>query len=186
MRRRRSFVRMGVTFLCLTVPGVGSSTPAADVHIPTLACGKVVPQLDRILSQEPVGAVTVLRPQLLACFESHKICGVVYDHTQPLAHVFSGESSSDVPSIEWSDRGASYALMAARSLPPSRKSGAAYCLALTPGEHADRGPFDWHGWQVSMGGEVSALDLSGEPSSGIQTNPRSLATTLWNYYTSRF
>jgi hypothetical protein len=179
-------VRVGVTLLCLTVPSVGSSTLAAEVHTPTLACGKAAPQLDSLLSREPAGTVTTLRPQLLACFESHKICGVVYDHTQPLAHVFSGEASSDVPSIEWSDRGASYALMAARSLPPSRKSGAAYCLALTPGEHADRGPFDWHGWQVSMGGEVSALDLSGEPSSGIQTNPRSLATTLWNYYASRF
>jgi len=179
-------VRVGATVLCLTVPSVGASTPAADVHTPELACGQVAPQLDRVLSQEPAGTVTTLRRQLLACFESHKICGVVYDHTQPLAHVFSGESSSDVPGIEWSDRGASYALMASRSLPPSRKSGLAYCLALIPGEHADRGPFDWHGWQISMAGEVSTLDLSGESSFGIQTNPRSLATTLWNYYESRF
>jgi hypothetical protein len=179
-------VRVGVTVLCLAVPSVGASTPAADEHTSALACGKVAPQLDRVLSRQPAGTVTTLLPQLLACFESHKICGVVYDHTQPLAHVFSGESSSDVPGIEWSARGASYALMASRSLPRSRKSGVAYCLALIPGEHADRGPFDWHGWQISMAGEVSALDLSGESSVGIKTNPRSLATTLWNYYESRF
>jgi hypothetical protein len=142
--------------------------------------------LDAILTQEPAGAVTTLRPQLLECFRSHKICGVVYDHTQLLAHVFSGDMSSEVPSIEWSESGASYALMASRSLPPSRKSGFAYCLALTPSERPDHGEFDWYGWQISATGEVHALDLSGEPSFGIQTNPRSLATTLWNFYQDRF
>ena len=76
--------------------------------------------------------------------------------------------------------------MASRSLPRSPKSGLEYCLALTPGAGSDHGEFDWYGWQIAANGEVSMLDLAGEPSFGIRTNPRSLAIAIWNFYAKTY
>ena len=143
-------------------------------------------QLDAVLAREPPSTITTLREPLLACFETHRICGVVYDNTQALAHVFFGEQSSDIPEVHYYDAGASYALMASRSLPPSRKSGREYCLALTPDEQKSDAPFDWHGWQISPAGEVRELDLSKEPAAAVHTNPRSMAVALWKLYVTRF
>jgi hypothetical protein len=166
--------------------GVWVTIRAADADTSPLACGKVAAQIDAILAREPPGTVTTLRSKLLTCFGAHRICGVVYDHTEAFAHVFSGEQSSDVPTVEYFVGGASYAFMASRSLPRSSKSGLEYCLALTPDGHGGRGEFDWYGWQISATGEVVTLDLSMEPSFGIHTNPRSLAIALWNLYQERF
>jgi hypothetical protein len=151
-----------------------------------LACGKAMSQLDDVLAREPPGTLTTLREPLLACIETHRICGVVYDNTQAHAHVFFGEQSSDIPQVKYYDGGASYALMASRSLPPSRKSGLEYCLALTPGEQKSDAPFDWHGWQILPGGQIRELDLSKESAAGVHTNPRSMAVALWNLYETRF
>jgi hypothetical protein len=179
-------MRAVIAVLCMsTLGGIGVAT-AADANTASLACGKVASQLDAVLSQQPPGSVTTLRPKLLDCFRSHRICGLVYDHTEDFAHVFSGEQSSDVPPVEYFEGGASYALMASRSLPRSRRSGLEYCLALTPSVRSGRGEFDWYGWQISPAGEVLALDLSREPSFDVRTNPRSLAITLWNFYRDRF
>jgi hypothetical protein len=173
-------LRTAVPFVAVAALTTAHAEPVS------LACEKVSPLLDAVLAREPPGTVTMLREPLLACFETHRICGVVYDHTQVYARVFYGEQSSDVPEVEYHNGGASYALMASRSLPPSRKSGFEYCLALTPGEQKSEGPFDWHGWQISPAGEVRALDLSSESSVAVHTNPRSMAVALWNLYEARF
>jgi hypothetical protein len=163
-----------------------ASITIAYADPPPLACGKVSSELSAALEKEPVGAVTGLLEQLSSCFGSHRICGVVYDHTQPYAHIFSGEQTSEVPTVEYYEAGASYALMASRSFPPSPKSNFEYCLALTPGEgKADR-PFDWHGWLIEPTGEVRTIDLSNEPTTAIHTNPRSMAAALWNLYAAKF
>jgi hypothetical protein len=177
---RAEIAVLGVIF------SVFGTTRAAGADTSSLACGKVASQIDAILSQEPPNSVTTLRPKLLACFGSHRICGVVYDHTEEFAHVFSGEQSSDVPTVAYFEGGASYAIMASRSLPRSSKTSLEYCLALTPSGRSGHGEFDWYGWQISATGEVLALDLSTEPSFGIRTNPRSLAITIWNFYQDRF
>jgi hypothetical protein len=145
-----------------------------------------MPQLDAVLTREPPGTMTPLREPLLACFVSHRICGVVYDNTQAYAHVFFGEQSSDIPEVQYYDGGASYAVMASRSLPPSRKSGLEYCLALTPDEQNSGMQFAWHGWQISPAGEIRELDLSNESTATVHTNPRSMAVALWNLYTTKF
>jgi hypothetical protein len=160
--------------------------PIASAGPPSLACGRVGSELSSVLAEEPVGTVTGLLGQLSDCFESHRICGVVYDHTQPYAHLFFGEETSDVPATEYYEAGASYALMASRSFPPSRKSHLAYCLALTPGSGNSVRPFDWHGWATAPTGEVRALDLSKEPTTTVHTNPRSMAAALWNLYARKF
>jgi hypothetical protein len=158
----------------------------AQMEPVSLACRTASSQLDAVLADEPAGTITALRENLLVCYGTHRICGVVYDHSQAYAHVFSGEQSSDIPEVEFYAGGASYALMASRSLPPSRQSGFEYCLALTPGEQKTGSPFDWHGWRISPAGEVQELDLSGESAAEVHTNPRSMAVALWNLYTKRF
>ena len=97
-----------------------ASTPIAFGDSASLACGKVSSQLTAVLAEEPAGTVTSLLDQLASCFGSHRICGVVYDHTQPYAHIFSGEQTSDVPTVEYYKAGASYALMAIHTNPRSR------------------------------------------------------------------
>jgi hypothetical protein len=179
-------MRAEIAVPCLSILSVLGTTQAAGVDTSALACGKVASQIEAVLSQQPPGSVTPLRPKLLECFGSHRICGVVYDQTEQFAHVFSGERSSDVATIEYSANGASYALMASRSLPRSPKSGLEYCLALTPGGGSEHGEFDWYGWQISATGEVRTLDLSGEATFGIRTNPRSLAIAIWNFYASKY
>ncbi|MDB6042641.1 MAG: hypothetical protein JWM63_1192 [Gammaproteobacteria bacterium] len=178
--RAESAAVLGLSILSV----LGATQAGADT--PALACGKVASQIDAVLSQQPPGAVTTLRPKLLECIRSHRICGVVYDQTEQFAHVFSGERSSDVATLEYFANGASYAFMASRSLPRSPKSGLEYCLALTPGGGSDHGEFDWYGWQISATGEVRMLDLAGEASFGIRTNPRSLAIAIWNFYTKNY
>jgi hypothetical protein len=172
--------------LRLSILSVLGATRATGSDTPALACGKAASQIDAVLSQQPPGAVTTLRPKLLECFRSHRICGVVYDQTEQFAHLFSGERSSDVATIEYFANGASYAFMASRSLPRSPKSGLEYCLALTPGGGSDHGEFDWYGWQISATGEVRMLDLAREASFGIRTNPRSLAIAIWNFYAKNY
>jgi hypothetical protein len=172
-------LRLGILSVLGIAQAVGADTSA-------LACGKVASQIDAVLSQQPPGAVTTLRPNLLDCFRSHRICGVVYDKTGQFAHVFSGERSPDVATIEYFANGASYAFMATRSLPRSPKSGLEYCLALTPGGGSEHGEFDWYGWQISATGDVRMLDLAREPSFGIRTNPRSLAIAIWNFYARNY
>jgi hypothetical protein len=173
-------VRVAVTCAC-----VATFTAAHAEQVP-LACEKVRSQLETILAQQPPGTVATLLEPLSACLAAHRICGVVYDHTQAHAHVFSGEQSTDVPGLEYSKDGATYALMAARSLPPSRKSGLEYCLALTPNEQKSAGPFDWYGWQIARGGEVRQLDLSAESTDSVRTNPRSMAVAIWNLYEAKY
>jgi hypothetical protein len=173
----------GSLFPWLAIAAAITSERPAPV---SLACATVSSQLDAILAQGPPNSIAGLRSALLTCYGAHRICGVVYDQSQPYAHVFSGEQSSDVPEVQLYDGGASYALMASRSLPPSRKSGLLYCLALTPDEQRPGAPFDWHGWQVSPAGKVRELDLSQEPVAAVHTNPRSMAVALWNLYTRRF
>jgi len=163
-----------------------ASIPIAYADSASLACGKVSSQLSAVLAEEPAGTVTSLLDQLGSCLGSHRICGVVYDHTQPYAHMFSGEQTADVPSVEYYKGGASYALMASRSFPPSPGSKSEYCLALTPGEGKPDRPFDWHGWLIAPTGEVRTVDLSNESTTAIHTNPRSMAVALWNLYAARF
>jgi hypothetical protein len=171
---------IAVLLLAIAVVMVAYAEPVS------LACGKAMPQLDAVLTREPPGTITTLRESLLACFLSHRICGVVYDNTQAYAHVFSGEQSSDIPEVQYYNGGASYALMASRSLPPSRKSGLEYCLALTPDEQGSGAPFAWRGWQISPAGEIRELDLSSESTTTFHSNPRSMAVALWNLYVTRF
>jgi hypothetical protein len=130
--------------------------------------------------------VTLLLDGLASCYELHRICGVVYDHSQSYAHVFSGEQTSDVPGPEYHEGGASYALMASRSLPPSRKNRFEYCLALTPGSGKSERPFDWYGWAISPTGDVHVIDVSDASTTIVGTNPRSMAAALWNLYAARF
>jgi len=163
-----------------------ASIPIACADSPSLACGKVSSQLSAVLAEQPAGTVTSLLDQLGSCLGSHRICGVVYDHTQPYAHIFSGEQTSDIPSVEHYKAGASYALMASRSFPPSHRSKFEYCLVLTPAEAKPDSPFDWHGWLIAPTGEVRTVDLSNESTTAIHTNPRSMAAALWNLYTAKF
>ena len=163
-----------------------ASIPIACADSATLACEKVSSQLSAVLAEEPPGTVTSLSDQLASCLGSHRICGVVYDNTQPYAHIFSGEQTSDVPAVEYYKAGASYALMASRSFPPSHGSKSEYCLALTPGEGKPDRPFDWHGWLIAPTGEVRTVDLSNESTTAIHTNPRSMAAALWNLYAAKF
>jgi hypothetical protein len=163
-----------------------ASIPIAYADSASLACGKVSSRLSAVLAEEQAGTVTGLIDQLASCLGSHRICGVVYDHTQPYAHIFSGEQSSDVPSVELYKAGASYALMASRSFPPSPRSKFEYCLALTPGEGMPDRPFEWHGWLIAPTGEVRSVDLSNESTTAIHTNPRSMAAALWNLYAAKF
>lgn len=175
-------MRRGIAVSCVVVAAMS----VGHTESVSLACGQATAQLDAVLAQEPPGTMTTLRQPLLACLEIHRICGVVYDNTQAFAHVFFGEQSADIPQVQYYQGGASYALMASRSLPPSRKSGLEYCLALTPGGQDSNAPFAWHGWQVSRAGEVRELDLSNESTAAIHTNPRSLAVALWDLYIRRF
>jgi len=163
-----------------------ASIPIACADSPSLACGKVSSQLSAVLAEQPAGTVTSLLDQLGSCLGSHRICGVVYDHTQPYAHIFSGEQTSDIPSVEHYKAGASYALMASRSFPPSHRSKFEYCLVLTPAEAKPDSPFDWHGWLIAPTGEVRTVDLSNESTTAIHTNPRSMAAALWNLYAAKF
>jgi hypothetical protein len=179
-------MRAEIAVLGLSILSVVGATRADGADTSALACGKVASQIDAVLSQQPPGSITTLRPKLLECFGSHRICGVVYDQTETFAHVFSGEQSSEVATIEYSPSGASYALMASRSLPRSPRSGLEYCLALAPGGGSDHGEFDWYGWQIAATGEVLTLDLSREFSFGIRTNPRSLAIAIWNFYARNY
>jgi len=175
-------VRSGIALECAAL----ASMAAAHSDPRSLACGQVRAELTAVLAREPVGTVIFLLNELSSCVGAHRICGVVYDQSQTHAHVFTGETTSDVPGLEYYEGGASYALMAARSFPPSRKSHFTYCLALTPGEGKSDRPFDWHGWMISPKGEVRALDLSNESTAMVRTNPRSMAAALWNLYASMF
>ena len=175
-------MRLGIAVPCVAVAAITT----AHTEPVSLPCGKVSSELDAVLAGEPLGTLTTLRDSLRTCFATHRICGVVYDGTQAYAHVFSGEQSTDVPEVQYHSGGASYALMASRSLPPSHKSGFQYCLALTPDARKSGAPFDWYGWQISPTGEVRALDLSTESAATVHTNPRSMAVALWNLYTTKF
>jgi hypothetical protein len=130
--------------------------------------------------------VSSLIDQLASCFGSQRICGIVYDHTQPYAQIFPGEQTSDLPSVEHYKAGASYALMASPSFSPSPRSKLEDYLALTPGEGKPDRPFKWHGWLIGPTGEVRTVDLSNESTTAIHTNPRSMAAALWNLYAAKF
>jgi hypothetical protein len=82
----------------------------------------------------------------------------------------------------------SFAHMAARSLPRSRKTNSDYCLVLTSAG-GNKGQWNLYGWRVSPKGEISELGTEsislGEWNDGLRP-ARSLAAKLWNIYEDRF
>jgi len=97
--RGRLFQRVAIAGLITPRWGAGRCTagscssmllgkyPIACADSATLACEKGRFPAQRGTCRGTAGTVTSLLDQLASCLGSHKICGVVYDNTQPYAHI---------------------------------------------------------------------------------------------------
>jgi hypothetical protein len=161
--------------------------PAVERNAQSLACGTVASKVDAVLANT-AGQNRKVRDEFLTCLSSHRICSEGQDPSNDSGALWSGEKTEDLPATVHSKVGMSFAHMAARSLPRSRKTNSDYCLVLTSAG-GNKGQWNLYGWRVSPKGEISELGTEsislGEWNDGLRP-ARSLAAKLWNIYEDRF
>jgi len=161
--------------------------PAVERNAQSLACATVASEVDAVLANT-AGQNRKVRDEFLTCLSSHRICSEGQAPSNDSGALWSGEKTEDLPATVHSKDGTSFAHMAARSLPRSRKTNSDYCLVLTSAG-GNKGQWNLYGWRVSPKGEISELGTEsislGEWNDGLRP-ARSLAAKLWNIYEDRF
>ncbi len=180
---RRSALLGVVTAMQLAL--VARAQDGSGDRAATLPCARAASGIDAVLSASEQNEE--LRGRFDACLKAHRLCSAGEDSArQGQAVLWSGDTTTDMPTMNDGARGQSFAYFAARSLPRSKKTGREYCFLMTPTDRT----YEWalHGWQLSARGEAMEL-----PSQTLRlvypeglVSARSLAARMWNAYAAEF